>query len=257
MQWVVTTGRTVEEAKEAALDQLGVDEAEADFEILEEPRRGIFGIGGTEARVRARVRPRIPRPKHGRRRRRNREEGDGDVVGDDQATSPGPAGPAEVGGGVVGQDLSEQASVAREFVDGLVRAFGLPATVTASVVDDETVTVAVDGPGVGVLIGPKGQTLNAIAELARTVVARRNPAGHARLVVDVGGYWQRRREALERFTRQLAADVLATRVPKAMEPMSPSDRKIVHDVVNTIPGVTTVSEGEEPRRRVVIVPEGA
>lgn len=93
MQWVVTTGRTIEEAKEAALDQLGVDEADADFEVLEEPRRGIFGIGGTEARVRARVRPRIPRPKKGRRQRRL-PDGHGGVDG---------------GGGLEGPSMSEEA----------------------------------------------------------------------------------------------------------------------------------------------------
>lgn len=249
MQWVVTTGRTIEEAKEAALDQLGVDEADADFEVLEEPRRGIFGIGGTEARVRARVRPRIPRPKKGRRQRRL-PDGQGGVDG-----GGGLEGPVDEGGGAVADDLAEQAAVAEEFVAGLIRAFGLDATVAASVVDDQTLEVAVDGSGLGVLIGPRGQTLQALTEVVRAVVARRAGGQTGQVVVDVAGYRQRRREALERFTRQLAAEVLATGVRKALEPMGPADRKVVHDVVNTIPGVTTVSEGDEPRRRVVIVPE--
>lgn len=272
MQWVVTTGRTIEEAKEAALDQLGVDEADADFEILDEPRRGLFGFGATEARVRARVRPRIPRPKVGRRRRRDQGGGTGGADQRDRGervgeltAGTGPDGSGARGGGAVAEDLSEQAEIARAFVAGLVRAFGLHATVSASVGEDETVVVTVDGPtdvpvqqsGLGVLIGPKGQTLHALAELVRTVVARRAPGQATRVVVDVAGYRQRRRAALERFTREVAAGVLATGVPKALEPMNPADRKVVHDTINTIPGVTTVSEGEEPRRRVVIVPEGA
>ena len=70
MEWVETTGRTVEEAKEAALDQLGVDEQDAEFEIVEEPRFGLFGRLRSEARVRARVRPTKPRAKEERRDRR-------------------------------------------------------------------------------------------------------------------------------------------------------------------------------------------
>jgi spoIIIJ-associated protein len=74
--------------------------------------------------------------------------------------------------------------------------------------------------------------------------------------VDVAGYRERRKGALARFTQDLAEDVLRTGVPKALEPMGSSDRKVVHDTVNEIDGVATVSEGEEPRRRVVIVPAG-
>ena len=78
-------------------------------------------------------------------------------------------------------------------------------------------------------------------------------AGRVRL--DVAGYRQRRREALERFTRSVADEVKESGVQKVLEPMAPADRKVVHDTVNEIDGVRTVSEGEEPRRRVVVVPE--
>ena len=75
-----------------------------------------------------------------------------------------------------------------------------------------------------------------------------------RIRVDVGGYRERRREALARFTRDVAEQVKSSGVQKALEPMSPPDRKVVHDTVNEIDGVTTVSEGEDSRRRVVILP---
>ena len=68
-------------------------------------------------------------------------------------------------------------------------------------------------------------------------------------------YRERRKEALERFTHQVAEQVLASGSPTSLEPMSPADRKIVHDTVNEIDGVRTTSEGEEPRRRVVILPD--
>src|SRR4051794_40595341 len=74
MEWVETTGKTLEEAKDAALDQLGVAEDDAEFEVLDEPKLGLFGRVRTEARVRARVRPTAPRPKDDRRDRRRRDQ---------------------------------------------------------------------------------------------------------------------------------------------------------------------------------------
>src|SRR5438270_6488183 len=87
MEWVETTGRTLEEAKDAALDQLGVDEQDAEFEVLEEPKSGLFGRLRQEARVRARVRPTRPRPKVERRDRR-RKAGAGDAPADDETPKP-------------------------------------------------------------------------------------------------------------------------------------------------------------------------
>jgi spoIIIJ-associated protein len=151
--------------------------------------------------------------------------------------------------------LDQQAEVAREFLEGLVDAFGVHAQVTAGPVVDETVELAIQGDNLGLLIGPKGQTLTAIQELARTVVQRRTGGRNGRLLVDVAGYRQARREALARFTRQVADQVKESGQARALEPMHPADRKIVHDTVNEIDGVATTSEGEEPRRRVVIVPD--
>ena len=280
MEWVETTGRTLEEAKEAALDQLGVDERDAEFEVLAEPRRGLFGIGGTDARVRARVRPARPRAKDDRRRRRERGRGGRDGGRDRERETRGAATadvPARAtaqpttaaavetiehddddGGDEVEADLSvpEQAEVARTFVAGLVEAFGLRASVAVTDDGDDTIDVAVTGDDLGVLIGPKGATLQAIQELAKTAVQRRTPGRTARLHVDVAGYRAKRKDALERFTHQVAEQVKSSGARRALEPMNAADRKIVHDTANEIEGVTTTSEGEEPRRRVVILPAG-
>ena len=111
------------------------------------------------------------------------------------------------------------------------------------------------GDDLGLLIGPKGQTLIAIQELTRTVVQRTLGARSGRLLVDVAGYRKARRGALERFATGVAAKVKEAGVPTALEAMNPADRKVVHDTVNAIEGVTTTSEGEEPNRRVVIMPD--
>ena len=148
--------------------------------------------------------------------------------------------------------------VGEQFLSGLISAFGVRGTVSRHELDDgDTVELAVDGSDVGMLIGPRGQTLSAIQELTRTVVQRRAGENQPRVVVDVGGYRKARKEALERFTRDVANQVLSTGVVRVLEPMPPADRKVVHDTVNAIDGVSTSSEGEEPRRRVVIQPTDA
>lgn len=381
MEWVEVTGRSVAEAKDKALDYLGVDEALAEFEVLEEPRIGLFRRVKGEARVRARIKPTHPRPKAERRDRRRgrarpggRDEGSGvedrpagtegdrgaggdrakgaerpvradrdrerrprtsrpargeggrsadagaapdavEGVGPRAATgrrrrpdagrdaelapSDRPAGSTvdDASHGVEGRgpvavtpasgsdpgpqsapdepdpreealsamsdedrneaatDDGRQTEHAVDFLTGLVDAFGLPATVTSASVDELYDEVRVEGADLGLLIGQRAATLDAVQELSRVVAQRRSGGrGESRLRVDIGGYRQRRREALERFAIKLAEEVKASGVVKALEPMSSADRKVVHDIVGTLEGVSTLSEGEDPRRRVVIVP---
>ena len=328
MEWVEVTGRTVEEAKDRALDRLGVDERDAEFEVIEEPRAGFFGRVKGEARVRARVKPALrAKPESGDRRnrrggrQRTRSGGEGEssggrgqasaatkvkprsapvrasaAVDDDGADGAGdigsgdesaieqsdrasgsgnarrrggrgrsgrpsgrPDGPDDVqreGGNTV--PLETQVEMTEEFAKGLVQAFGYTADTTSEISEDhESAEVRIDGGELGLLIGPKGRTLAAINEISRAVVLRQlDAAPEGRVHVDVSGYRQRRREALERFARSVAEEVVSSGRAKALEPMSAADRKTVHDAVAEIAGVRTSSEGEEPSRRVVISPEG-
>jgi spoIIIJ-associated protein len=310
MEWVETTGKTIDEAKDAALDQLGVDEQDAEFEVVEEPRAGLFGRTRGEARVRARVLPTQPRPKVERRDRKprsgrtgDRKKSTGGRTADTEATAAVADAPAVAdeapaagvavaeaprsaeggaarprrGGGRNGTrspngnradrddddgskdmsetELMEQAEVVKTFLVDLLDAFGLDGEVTAAPAEEGAVELDVTGADLGLLIGPKGQTLQAIQELSRSALQRQKPGeAHARVRVDVSGYRQKRREALERFVQGIAEQVKESGVQKALEPMSPPDRKVVHDTVNEIDGVTTISEGEDARRRVVILP---
>ncbi|MCU1376073.1 MAG: single-stranded nucleic acid binding domain protein [Actinomycetia bacterium] len=270
MEWVETTGRTVEEAKDAALDQLGVDEQDAEFEVLEEAKSGLFGRLRTEARVRARVRPTTPRPKTERRDRKRKPAADAEVAtAEPPASKPAPRKrapkqerparptptPTTTGAAPMEDlDLDAQAANVRSFLEGLVDAFELQGAVTVVVVDDDTLEAKVDGDDLGLLIGPKGLTLQSVQELARAILQKDGPGG-PRLRLDVGGYRERRREALERFTKGIAEQVLSSGTPTSLEPMGAADRKVVHDTVNDLDGVRTISEGEEPRRRVVILPD--
>jgi len=150
--------------------------------------------------------------------------------------------------------LLEQAEVGRSFLVGLVERFGATAEVAVVQVEEDIVELQVNGEGLGLLIGPKGHTLLAIQDLTRTAVQRRTGGNNGRILVDVGGYRQKRRVALERFTREQASRVVASGRQLALEPMSAADRKVVHDTANQIEGIVTSSEGEDPHRRVVMMP---
>lgn len=311
MEWVEITSKTVQEATEQALDTLGVDEADAEVQVVEEPQPGLFGRTRGKARVRARVVPKQHPPKQERRERRKPRGGKGrsedsgggsaaadqpseaDGVVDDASTtadeqSAGSGGEPAArrrrrggrsggnGGGRGGESggrregpraeqgdsveatftLDEHVACVEGFVRGLVDAFGVEATIEVAEIDEDTREVKVNGDDLGLLIGPRGLTLQAVHELARTVVYREAPGGQdGRVRIDIGGYRERRRAALEQFATEIAEEVVASGTAKALEPMSPPDRKVVHDTINDIAGARTTSEGEEPRRRVVVHPD--
>lgn len=354
MEWVETTGRSIDEAKNLAMDQLGVAEDDAEFEILEEPRAGLFGRVRGEARVRARVRPTQPRPKADRRDRKKKSDADGVdpaerpaaaaaaprassrgartprstaepvdgtdsaaaatapkarrsrsaagnargadvdilqdavsiVVGDDQgdrdpvgaggegtdagdSATRSPGGARRRGRGTSSPrreaveekqetdvDAAQVGEEARKFVQGLVEAFGLVGTATVRQ-DGDDLEVAVDGGDLGLLVGPRGVTLQAVQELTRVASQRRLGDHDTRLRVDVAGYRERRREALTRFALQVAEEVVASGASRSLEPMSSADRKVIHDALSEHGGVSTSSEGDDPARRVVIAPANA
>jgi len=149
----------------------------------------------------------------------------------------------------------DEGELAETFLRGLLDATGSSYTLERRQIDDDTTELDVKGEELGLFIGHRGQTLSAIQELTRTVVQRHGPGPHQRVLVDVGEYRKARREALERFTKEVAEQVLASGNARVLEPMRPPDRKVVHDTANSIDGVSTLSEGEEPRRRVVITPD--
>lgn len=153
-------------------------------------------------------------------------------------------------------DVDAQKGAVDEFLVGLLTAWGRPeARVTVDVAEDGALEANVEGEELGLLVGPKGQTLQAVHELIRSMVQRQFVGeAHARVRIDIAGYRQRRKEALERFTRTVAEEVLASGRAKALDPMLAGDRKVVHDVANEIDGISTRSEGEDPARRVIIQP---
>ena len=281
MEWVTITAATLEDAKNLALDQLGVAAEDAEFDILEEPKQGLFGRMRGEARVRARVRPTSARAKAPRREAR-RDRGPRNERGGDSRSSRSSRQRSgerrqrdtdrdsgrDSGRGADRETGREDARAARRddapkvpvttvseaattFLQGVMDAAGLRASVTATV-EGEEIDISVAGDDLMVFVGPKGATLTALQDLTRVVSQRRLGDHDTRLRIDVGGYRERRREALGRFAMKVAQDVMESGTPRILEPMNSADRKIVHDTLATVAEVVTHSEGDDPFRRVVV-----
>lgn len=275
MEWVEVKGKTVEIAVQAALEELGLESAEqAEIKVLQEPEKGFLGMGGRDAVVEVK-----PKPK---RRRRSRGRKKGKPAGDSQGpkTPQGsrnagsqPAGRSNQGsrrsnesakkGASNGSESGkqeepsvtreEQAEVVKEFLEGLLTAYGLEGTVTTSV-EEDIIYADVAGEQTEALVGPKGSIMQSVHELARTVVQRQTRES-VRLRLDIAGYAERRREALAIYAGRLAEQVREDGAEVMLEPMNPADRKVIHDAVQALEGVRSYSEGEEPRRSVVISPD--
>jgi spoIIIJ-associated protein len=152
--------------------------------------------------------------------------------------------------------IEAQAELAETFVRGVVHGFGVDATVESSV-EEDVIQVRVVGEGLGLLVGPRGVTVDALQELTRTAVQHRSDDHAGRIHVDVAGYRARRAAALQDFARRVAGEVVSSGQSQALEPMNAVDRKAVHDAVGEVAGAATSSEGEDPRRYVVIRPAAA
>lgn len=266
MEWVETTGKTVEEAKELALDQLGVDQEDAEFELLEEPKTGLFGRPRGDARVRARILPKSPRAKVDRKRRPRKDEaGSAPAAGnsdnpsnaaDDRNVSRGTSASrerSEPRRNKEPMDQAEQCTVVEEFLSGLAESFGFSASAQA-VFEDDDLRVNLSGEGLGVMVGPRLVTLEAIQEITRNSLQRQAEGReYGRVTVDIEGIRERRRQALTAFVTEQATTV-TNGTTVVFEVMSSADRKQVHDVASEIDGISSVSEGEDPRRRVVLKP---
>lgn len=227
---VEASGPTVDEAIDRALEMLGATDDEVEIQILSEGGAGGMLRRGQEARVRVRLRD---------------ERTPDELLEQEEGLLEEELPPAE-------PELEEQAVAAEDFLRGLIETLGLEAEVRASVSGSAAVA-EMAGAEMGLLIGRRGATLEALQDVTRAAVQRR--VGRRGWVnLDIEGYRARRRATLERRARTAAARVRRSGRPQALEPMTRFERKIVHDALAEFRGVTTSSEGEEPNRWVVIKP---
>ncbi len=272
MEYIEVRARTVDLAVEAAMQELGVtDREQLSVEVMSEPVKGFLGMGGQDAVVR------VERKR--RSRSRNRKRGGGRPESS-QKSREGKSPNRQQGGRDSGKNgsrqsrkrsdkhrtadgsektlsddrpvlpVEEQARLVQEFLEGLVDAYGLEGTVTTTV-EDDVIVADVSGDQTEALVGVRGSVRAAVHELTRTVLQRYGQDS-ARLRLDIAGYAERRRQALSIYAEQLIGELIRDGGEIMLEPMSPADRKVIHDVAAEHPEVTSYSEGEPPRRYVVL-----
>lgn len=273
MEWVETTGKDLEEATERALSLLGVAEQDADIVILSDAKRSLFSRLKSEARVQARVKPRSARKRPSRNRRRppsksnsrpNARPGNTarpSNARNDKTSNTGATLNNEkisANGGATNREelpVEELEEVAVSFLKGLLEAAEIDAEVLTET-SGEALEIRIVGNDLGVLIGSQGSVMMSVFHLLKVVVqSHADGRRYPKIRLDIGDYRAKRREALGKFAVQVANDVKEKSEEIALEPMNAADRKVVHEAVQDVSGVATKSEGEDPNRRVVIIPE--
>ncbi len=220
MENLEISAKTVKEATQQALEQLGVSREEVEVTVLSEGKSGILGLGGEEARIR--VKPLVPTPV---------EE----------------SAEAETARSVLERLLSTMGITAS--VMPLDKSF-------IAVSEEDNIPVAFDikGEDLGILIGRHGQTLSSLQYIVRLIVSHQTKVWIP-IIIDVEGYRQRRYQALQALAYRMAERVKVQRIPFALEPMPAYERRIVHLILAEHPDVTTESTGEGEKRKVVISPK--
>lgn len=269
MRVVEAAGRTVDEAVRDALRQLGADREDVDVEVLEEGSKGLFGLlGSRRARVRVQLKPGAESRMH----LWDDEEDDETALDGDEPSADVEELDAEGARPAAAADrpsdgdrdrqlssddlrvLDDKLERAGQFVAGVLERLEVDAGLELRLDDDGIGTIHIVGDELGLVIGRRGQTLDALQFLTNQA-ANREGGPWARIVVDAGGYRQRRAEALEGLAGRMADRALREGRKIALEPMNAFERRIVHLSLADDEAVETYSEGEDPHRRIIIAPK--
>jgi len=237
MKTVTKTGKTVDEAVEAAIAELGCTKEEAQIEVISEGSEGGFlGVGKKDAEVKVSF-----------------DDGAEEAANDDSTDD---ADDEEYYGddeNFEGDAVSEAEDAAANFVAEVLSGIGIHGNMD-SYREDDTIYISVTGSDCGAAIGRHGETLEAITYMTN-LIANKHSDQRVHVHLDVGGYRKHREQILKNLADKAASRVKRSGRKVVMEPMTPSERRIVHSYLQGIKGVTTHSEGEEPSRCVVVTPE--
>ena len=274
MDYITVTAKTLDDAITDALVQLGVTSDQLDYEVIEKGSAGFLGIGVKQAVIKARKKVEEPEVKE---EPVKDEKKDTEPVKDHAGHTEKPAKekkhknkhkkeekPAEVKEEPVKEEKEARKEIqlgkvedqtieaCEKFVADVMQAMGMEDVKVTSCVDEEgALSINMEGPNMGILIGKRGQTLDSLQYLTNRV-ANKMQDGYVRVKLDTEDYRRRRKETLENLAKNIAGKVKRTRRTVVLEPMNPYERRIIHSVLQSDPAVTTHSEGEEPYRKVVV-----
>lgn len=248
MSTVIETGKTVEEALEKALVALGRSVDEVDYEVLEQPSRGFFGLfGGRMARLR------VTEKAGGAQTASVRETAGEKPSAQAPAVAPRAASAAS-GASAEPAPAGTPRARAEQFLKEIFRCMGLTVALRARETEDGWL-FDLSGESLGILIGKHGQTLDALQYLTNLAANRGCEEGRIHVILDVEGYRSRREETLRRLAGHLAEKACRIHAEVRLEPMNRHERKIIHMALQDNYRVSTYSDGDEPYRCVVIAPK--
>jgi len=229
---IVKSAKTAQEAIDAALEELGVTRDEVEVEVLNESSDGFLGMGKKDAEVKVTVKADVAEAEE-------EDEEDDTYYGDDESFE--------------GDAVTEAEDAAVNFVAEVLSGIGIHGNLD-SYREDDAIYISVSGSGCGSVIGRHGETLDAISYMTN-LIANKHSEERVHVHLDVGGYRKHREQIVKNLADKAASRVLRTGRPVKIEPMSPADRRIVHFHLSEVEGISTHSEGEEPRRCVVVTPD--
>lgn len=271
------SAKTLDDAITEALIQLGVTSDRLEYEVIEKGSAGFLGIGMKQAVIEAWKKEekepeedieKIIREEMSLKPEKNEEKAEPKKEKSQTAKKEKPAKEKakaekekketepEVSASV--KEKQELAKVeeqtikaVEEFVQDTLKAMNMEVEIVSSIDEDGALCVDMKGEHMGILIGKRGQTLDALQYLANRV-ANKHQEGYVRVKLDTENYRKRREETLKHLAKNIAHKVKRSRRPVALEPMNPYERRIIHSALQSDPYVTTHSEGEEPYRKVVV-----
>lgn len=251
-------GATVDEAKEDAILKLGAKiEEDVQIEIISLPKKKVLGIfGGARAEVKAYVeRPDKPNKKHNKPAKKTEAQAKPDKK--EKAEKPEVKKASQPQIEAVDQSLIDAASPtgkAIAYLNAILKNLGCENVEVKAAVRDNGATIILEGEGLGVVIGHRGETLDALQHLVS--LAANNSGGYFKVTLNIGDYREKREQTLIALATRVAEQVKRNSRNRALEPMSAYERRIIHTAVQEIEGVSSASTGEGKNRRVIIFPEG-
>lgn len=271
----IFTAKTVDEAKELAAAKFGKSVSEIKFEIINEGKKGFFGIGKTDAKVRAvceepakadeaktaapkaEVKPASEKKTAQENKPAETAKKEASAKAETAAEKPAESADDEDEYSLDNFTLIEdealvnpKVKLAKDYITSILRAMGVEAEFT--VYQNETGAVLnIDSNNNGTIIGRRGETLDAIQYLC-SIIANKGDKEYFRITVDCFGYRSKRKDTLEQLAAKVAKSVLRTGRSQPLEPMNPYERRVIHSAISQIEGVSSRSVGEDPYRKIII-----
>ncbi len=242
----IGTARTVDEAIDFACLELNIAREDAQFEIIDLPKKSLFKNVPAKVRVFIETDEPEPAPKAPPVRKESEAPREAAPAAREAAKPAVPQEPF-----VITEEMKEKAEFARQYVTDILVKMGLSDAQVTFTLDENGITLQLAGEGLGVIIGRRGETLDALQYLTG-LSANRGEGTYVRVSIDSGDYRQKREKTLEALAGKLANTVARTGRSCTLEPMNPYERRIIHAAVSKVQGVSSASVGEEPNRKVVI-----